>query len=151
MLSVPPQYHSELKGRLDALREGVLLWHPQLPLRVFRRRECRFARLRRHIVATQRWDRAPSPKILLRFDNPQTGGGTDDDGIFARLDTVEREIGNLAGARDGFIELINRDGAVAELLAAGAEDYAWIPDRDDSRTVVTAAKAQRRLRDFAGS
>ncbi|WP_459199261.1 hypothetical protein ACQVRX_01535 [Ralstonia pseudosolanacearum] len=52
--------------------------------------------------------------------------------MFAKLDTLYREIELLDGVPTGFLELINCKGEVIELLSPVAGQYALIFGRDDS-------------------
>jgi len=134
LLYVPYQYHSELKGRLDSDRMNTILCIPIFNSE-FSGDESpeEFIELRRTIVPTYRWDRDVSPKITFRFDNRKTKGGTGDGYVFARFDQVLREIDNLVGVTDGFIELINYKDDVVEILFHGGSVFTWIQNRNDSR------------------
>lgn len=131
-LLVPPSWHNQLAGRLDRERENTLWLVP-----IF---ECEFSGMETpeefhaisRIVATTNWARDVTPLIKLRFDNPNTGGGTGDDYVFAGFAGLDLEIANLIGAAQGFIEIINHRGAVLELFWAGAEDFTVIRDRRDA-------------------
>ena len=77
-LLVPPSYHRYLGGVLEAERSELFLVLP-----IF---ECEFsgdesvdlfAELCRRYVPTLVWSRTgPCPRIMVRSDNPKTGGGT---------------------------------------------------------------------------
>lgn len=133
LIIVPKDYHSYLKGRLDNERASLYLCLPA--------HKCEFSgdesvedfyMLRREIIETLDWNRAITPKILLRFDNPKTRGGTNDDGAFVRYSTLLREIDNLDGVVAGFIEIINFRGAAFEILSPQPNQFVIILNRDDS-------------------
>jgi hypothetical protein len=88
--------------------------------------------MRRELVPTLNWEREVTPKILLRFDNPKTRGGTGNSEVHAKYGTLVREIDNLQGVSNGFIEIINYRGSVREVLAAG-DMFTLIYERDDGR------------------
>ncbi|MGO4711647.1 hypothetical protein [Bradyrhizobium sp. 2TAF24] len=144
LLEVPPHYHAELKGRLDAERMRTTLCIP-----IF---GCEFSgdetpedfhALRGRLVPTSRWNRPPCPRISLRFDNPRTGGGTGERTVFATFDQVLREIANLAGVQDGFIELYNHRGEIVELVYRPRASFSWIEGRDDAAARLIDANAIR--------
>jgi len=133
VLHVPPDYHSELKGRLDADRDQTTLCIP-----IFRSEFSgtetleAFTELRKHIVPTCRWDREVAPKILLRFDNLKTKSGTGDGYVYARFELVLKEVENLLGDKDGFIEILNYKEEVVEIIFTKGEEFSWIQNRDDA-------------------
>jgi len=134
LLLAPKDYHSEFKGRLDKKRERLVLCVPI--------HRCEFSGdesveefyvLRREIVPTLNWEREICPKIVLRFDNPKTRGGTPDSGVFAKYEIVLRELDNLSGVPKGFIEIINYKKQVVEILSPRTGEFSLIRDRDDSK------------------
>lgn len=133
VLYVPPQYHSELKGRLDADRDKVTLCIPIFKSE-FSGSETleEFTELRKHVVPTYRWDREVTPKISLRFDNIKTKSGTGDGYVYARFEQVLKEVENLLGDRDGFIEILNYKNDVVEIVFSKEEEFSWIRNRDDA-------------------
>jgi hypothetical protein len=134
-LRVPYTYHSELKGRLDLDRPSTTLCIPIFDAE-FSGTETpdEFTDLRRNIVATSNWNREIAPKIVFRFENGNTKGGTGDGYVFTKFDKVLKEIKNLVGVSNGFLELINFNGSIIEIVASGSANFRWIPDRDDSRS-----------------
>ena len=147
VLYAPHQYHSELKGRLDAERPNTTLCIP-----IF---NCEFSgletpeefyALRRSVVPTAQWDRRPAPKLSLRFDNPKTRGGTGDGYVFARLEQALQEVDNLVGVGQGFVEVLNYREEVVELVFAGDDDFTWIANRDDATSRRIARDAVREAR-----
>lgn len=133
VLYVPHQYHSELKGRLDADRDKTTLCIPIFKSE-FSGTETleEFTELRKYVVPTYRWDREVTPKISLRFDNTKTKSGTGDGYVYARFEQVLKEVENLVGDRDGFIEIINYNSDVAEIVFSKEEEFSWISNRDDA-------------------
>lgn len=124
-IMAPPQYHSYFKGRLDIERTDLFLVIP-----IFK---CEFSgdesielfyQLRREVVSTLDWKRTPNPKVMVRFDNPATGGGTT--GKFPvpiRYNVLQEEICNLDGVMSGFIEVTSYRGDYAELLSPKLGTY----------------------------
>lgn len=145
LLLVPPHYHDTFAGRLDAQRDRLILCVPI--------HGCEFAggetaetfRLLTREVPIRDWRRFAHPRIRLRFDNPATGGGTDDavagGYVFAGYDLVLRELTALDGVADGFIELINHRGRVMELLSPAPGRVVIVTDRDDATRVEVDAAA----------
>ena len=137
LLLVPPHYHDYFAGRLDAQRGRLILCVPIYG--------CEFAGdetveifrlLTREVVPIRDWRRFAHPRIRLRFSNPVTGGGTDDavagGYVFAGYDLVLRELANLDGVADGFIELVNHRGRVMEFLSPVPGRVVILTDRDDA-------------------
>lgn len=146
LLLVPPHYHDYFAGRLDAQRDRLILCVPIYG--------CEFAGdetadifrlLTREVVPIRDWRRFAHPRTQLRFSNPVTGGGTDDavasGYVFAGYDLVLRELANLDGVADGFIELINHRGRVMELLSPAPGRIVAITDRDDATRAEVDAQA----------
>ena len=82
-----------------------------------------------NIIPSVNWDREVSPKIVLRFNNPRTGGGTSDSGAFVKYDLLIREIRNLNGVTNGFIEITNYRGQAIEILSPREGEFWLIRDR----------------------
>ena len=146
LLHVPPHYHHELMGRLDAQRETVTFCIPIFESE-FSGTETvdEFFELRRGHVATADWRRQVTPRIKLRYGNEKTSGGADDY-VLAPFDMVLMEVDDLLGVRKGFIDLMNYRGEVVELVFDQGETYRWIADRNDAGTVpVTKAEIPERL------
>lgn len=144
VLLVPFQYHSELKGRLDAARETTTLCVPIFNSE-FSGMETpeEFEKLRKNIVPTYNWKREITPKIALRFDNGKTKSGTGGGYVFARFDQILREVDNLLGVDDGFIEIINYNGDVVELIFFNGIEFSWIQSRDDAQSEQISKEAIR--------
>lgn len=83
------------------------------------------------LVPVYEWDRAMQPRISLYFDNPRTGGGTDDVGATVPLRVLLAELDNLNGVSDGFIEITNYRGEVIEVLSPQEGRYVLIRNRQD--------------------
>ena len=151
LLLAPPAYHSEFKGRLDAKRDHLVLCIPI--------HRCEFLGdesvddfygLRMNIVPTMNWKREAFPKIILRYDNPKTQGGTvHDSGVFAKYDTVLREVDLLDGVPKGFIEIINYKNQVIEVLSPKEGVFVLIRERDDAtRQPLDKANLLQKLHSF---
>lgn len=137
LLLVPPHYHDYFAGRLDAQRDRLILCVPIYGCEFAGDETAEIFRLlTREVVPIRDWRRFAHPRIRLRFSNPVTGGGTDDavagGYVFAGYDLVLRELANLDGVADGFIELINHRGRVMELLSPAPGQVVTITDRDDA-------------------
>lgn len=153
LLSVPPAYHSLLKGRgeLEEKRVAVILC---LPIH-----DCEFSGnesveefydMRRRTVPTTTWTRVAVPKIRLRFDNPRSGRGTGDVYTLATIESVIKLTADLADDRQSFIELINARDLVAELLQSDENYVTWITDREDASAVMVGRdQIAERIREYA--
>jgi hypothetical protein len=119
ILVVPPQYHSYFKGRLDAERTELFLVFPVYQYEFSGDESVElFYQLRREIVPTLDWNRAPSPKAMVRFDNPKTGGGTiGATAIPFRYTVLKEEIRNLDGVESGFVEVTSYRGDYFEVIS----------------------------------
>lgn len=142
LLRAPPDYHAYFGGRLDEKRKHLILCLPV--------HQCEFSgdesieeffALRRNVVPTLDWKREVHPKIVLRFDNPKTRGGTGDAEVLVKFLTLQREIDNLDGVTQGFIEVQNYKGNVVEILSPAAGTWRLIRNRDDS-TGETISRSQ---------
>lgn len=133
MLFADSSYHAYFKGRLDEKRSNLVQVVPIYDCE-FTGDESpdEFAMMRRDLVPTLNWEREVAPKILLRFDNPKTRGGTGDSEVLVKYGTLIREIDNLQGVSNGFIEIINHLGSVREVLSADEDSFVLIHERDDS-------------------
>ena len=130
----PANFHSYFGGILDAERSQVVLLSPIY--------NCEFAgdesvelfyHLRRHIIPTLDWQRQVTPRVMLRFDNPKTGGGTIGPNPFpVKFSVLELEIANLNGVEAGFIEMTSFRGDYAEILSPAVGQYTF---RSQAETV----------------
>lgn len=136
LILAAPQFHSELKGRLDADRPSAVLVVPIFESE-FSGDETvgEFQVLRRDIVVANRWNREIQPRIKLRFDNARTGSGTGEDHVLVTFSRLMAEVGNLLGVADGFVEVINYKGDVIELVFGQDEYYSVMRDRNDDSAV----------------
>jgi hypothetical protein len=149
-LIAPKDFHSYFKGRLDEERQNLLLC---LPIH-----NCEFAGnesldefvfMRKQSVATFDWRRTMTPKIMFRFDNPVTQGGTGDMAVLVKFETVLREVENLSGVEAGFIEVTNYCGQIVEVLSSSNEAFILIRDFNDTkRESVDGKKLHAELWDF---
>jgi len=151
LLLAPPDYHSQFKGRLDAKRDHLVQCIPI--------HRCEFSGdesvddfffLCIKIVPTMNWEREVFPKIILRYDNPKTQGGTVHDfGVFAKYETVLREVDLLNGVPKGFIEIINYKNQVIEILSPKEGVFVLIRERDDAtREPLDKPTLLRKLQSF---
>jgi len=128
----PKDYHGELKGRLDEKRQELVLCVPCYKCEFSESESAaEFRALRTEIIPALRWRREVFPKIMLRYHNPKTGGGTDNY-VPATFGLVVQEIDSLRGVTDGFIEIKNYKNEIMEILSSLAQSYTIIRDRDDS-------------------
>ncbi len=134
VIVVPSSYHGYLKGMDSVERKDLFLCLP-----IYR---CEFSgsesvdefkELRLHFVPTLNWNRAIHPKLRVYFDNPKTGGGTDESGAILPWPVLLREIGNLNGVSSGFIEVTNWSGNVVEIISPDDGKYILIRNRRDEQ------------------
>ncbi len=88
-----------------------------------------------HVVPVYEWDRTVQPRISVYFDNPRTGGGTDESGALVPLRVLLAEIENLSGVGGGFIEITNYRGEVIEVLSPEEGNYVLIRNRQDEEVM----------------
>jgi hypothetical protein len=135
LLLAPKDYHSHFAGRLDAKRDR-LVWCLPIHRCEFSGDESVeefFTLCWRGFVPTLNWQREVCPKIILRYDNPKTQGGTVHDcGVFAKYETVLREVDLLSGVPKGFIEITNNKKQVIEILSPKEGVFVLIRERDDA-------------------
>ncbi|MFF4114698.1 hypothetical protein ACFY0P_14655 [Streptomyces sp. NPDC001714] len=90
-----PAYRCEFSGR-ETLEEAEARYHKMLP--------------------TADIGRGPVPFLKMRFDNPRTGGGSNNPGrALARSEILLAEIAELRNAPGGFVEYENHAGDVRRL------------------------------------
>lgn len=150
VLLAPKNYHSYFKGVLDDRRENLVLC---LPIHhcEFSGNEAvqEFVVMRREVVPTLDWERPVCPKIVFRFDNPRTGGGTGNREVIAKYDLVLREIDNINGVADGFLEIENYKAHTIEILSPEEDRYILIRGRnDDTRERVIKSVLLEKLHEF---
>jgi len=132
VLVVPNNYHGILKGGHAYDRDKLLLCIP-----LYRSEfsggesELEFKEMIRRTVPVYRWDRDACPKIKVYFDNPRTGGGSDESGILMRYVALLAEIENLEGVANGFVEITNYKGEVVEVISPRKNEFVFIRDRKD--------------------
>jgi hypothetical protein len=136
VMVVPPIYHGYLKDVEGVDRKNLFLC---LPIYRCEFSGCEsvddFRELRLHYIPVLNWHREKHPKMRVYFDNPRTGGGTDEAGAYFQWSTLLREIGNINGVSDGFIELTNWSGQVVEVISSSADVYVLIKDRRDEQVL----------------
>lgn len=150
VLTANPRFHAYFEGRLDVQRSRLVLCLP-IHHSEFTGKEDRdtFATMRREVVPTLDWSRDPVPRALVSSNNPRSGGGTGNRQMLFPLRTLERQIADLNGVDQGFIEITNYREAVIELLSPRPDVYIHIRDRDDStRRYVTPDQALGEVRQF---
>ncbi|UFH50455.1 hypothetical protein [Pseudomonas sp. KNUC1026] len=129
VLAVPGDYHGHMNGHANLKRESLFLC---VPIRRFEfsgeESAAEFRMMNGHLVPVLDWSRLPSPKTILYFDNPKTGGGTEDS-VVVRYESLLHEIENLNGVAGGFIEITNYKGGVIELLSPEEGVYELIRNR----------------------
>jgi hypothetical protein len=150
LLLAPSTYHAYFKGRLDDKRALLTLCIP-----IYR---CEFSgtesveeftTLRRDVVPILSWTRAPAPKTVLRFDNPKTRAGTGARYVLVKVPLVVREVDNIEGVANAFIELLNYKGEVLEILSPRPEVFTCIRERNDaSRIDMGKPELLKRVHDF---
>lgn len=134
VIVVPSNFHGYLKGNDGVVRDDLFLCLPIFRCE-FSGRETveEFKELRLHYVPTLNWQRQPCPKLRVYFDNPKTGGGTDEAGTFLKWLDLLREIDALNGVSSGFIEVTNWSDEIIEIISPGEGEYVLIRDRKDEQ------------------
>jgi hypothetical protein len=134
VLIVPKDFHSYFKGRLDEERQNLLLCIP-IYNREFSGNESldEFAFMRRDSSSMLDWGRTMTPKIMFRFDNPVTQGGTGGTAVFVKFETVLREVEYLSGFGAGFIEVTKYRGQIVDVLSSSNKAFILIRDLNDSK------------------
>ncbi len=127
VLFAPANFHSYFKGRLDAEREQLVLC---LPIH-----DCEFSgdesqqlfvALRQDIVETLNWRRSASPRAMVRFENPETGGGTvGRAAVPLAYPYLVSEVEKLDGIAAGFIDVTNFRGDRARVLSPAANVFTF--------------------------
>ncbi|MCG7202798.1 hypothetical protein [Streptomyces arenae] len=107
-----PAYRCEFSGQ-ETLEEAEARYHKMLP--------------------TADIGRGPVPFLKMRFDNPRTGGGSNNPGrALARPEVLLAEIPELRNAPGGFVEYENHAGDVRRLQ--WDHNGTWVlPDASESR------------------
>jgi hypothetical protein len=152
LLLVPPSYHTFFRGRLDDHRPRLVLCVP-IHRGEFSGREsaAEYDTLRKEVVPIASWTRTAAPKTVLRFENPQTRSGTGQGYVLVKVPLVLREIDSLEGVAKGFIELLNYQEQVIEVLSPRPGVFTLIRDRDDAtRTEMGKAEVVQAVKDFLG-
>jgi hypothetical protein len=134
LLLAPKDYHAYFKGILDVERDHLILCLPVHRSEFVGDESIQeFSLMRKQVVPTLDWMRPVHPKIILRFDNPKTHGGTGNMEILAKYQLVLREIDNLDGIATGFLEISNFNGHVIEILSPEVGIFTLIRERNDQR------------------
>jgi hypothetical protein len=132
LLLVPSSYHRYFIGRLDRERSRLTLVVPMHRCEFTGTESAEeFATVTREVVAIHDWHRRVAPRIVLHFDNPLTGAGTDHD-VFCTRELLIAELQALNGSK-GFVEITNFEGRVVEVLSEQPDVYLLIRDRNDDQ------------------
>lgn len=131
-IAVPCNYHGYLKGAKGVDRKNLYLCLP-IHRCEFSGSESEddFREMRFHYVPVLDWNRKAHPKLLVYFDNPKTGGGTDEAGAFHQWPELLQEISELNGVNNGFIEITNYQERVMEVLSPAQDSFILIRNRKD--------------------
>lgn len=145
----PSSYHGYLKGLNVIDRSRLLLCVP-----IYR---CEFVGdetpeefrdMQLHLIPILDWARAKHPKLRVYFDNPATGGGSDETGVLLKQSVLVQEIENLNGVNDGFIEIANWCGRVIEVLSPDVDKFLLIRNREDEE-LMSRSEVLTRVNEFA--
>jgi hypothetical protein len=83
--------------------------------------------MRSDFVDTLDWNREPSPKLRMRFDNPKTGGGSEGTEFgFARPRVLFHELTLLDGIIRGWIELLNFKGEFLRVQSVQPRQFVFL-------------------------
>lgn len=117
LLVAPAHFHNYLRGRFDDKRSSLFLL-----LAIFdcefsgKEDEPLFRRIRQQWNAAIDPTRECQPRVLFRFGNPKTQGGTIGENFFpVDLPYLLVEIGNLNNVTDGFLEIQNYRDEIARI------------------------------------
>lgn len=138
ILLVPPTYHSQLKGIFEKERES-LIWCIPIHRYEFSGNESKEELQDMYIrtVPVQDWKRQGVPKIKIYFRNPKTKGGTiNKNPVIFKYEYLIREIKNINGVENGFLEITNYKNEVIEIVSPLEGQYFLILNRDDSKRVL---------------
>ena len=150
VLVVPSEYHGYLKGVEGLDRSNLFLCIP-----IYR---CEFSGdesieefklLNFDMIPTLHWQREKFPKLRVYFDNPKTGAGTTESGAFFEMSGLLREVDEMNGVSEGFLEITNWRGQVLEVLSPSHDEYIVITERVDEEKVSKDA-IHDRLKVFSG-
>lgn len=132
LMIVPCHYHGYFKG-VDGVDRRALYWCMPIHRCEFSGSESEddFREMRFHYVPVLDWKRKAHPKLLVYFDNPKTGGGTDEAGAFHQWSELLQVISELNGVTNGFIEITNYQGQVMEVLSPAQDVFLLIRNRKD--------------------
>ena len=131
ILILPSSYFNFFSGRLDKERAMMLLAVP-INGSEFSGNESAsdFKDMQKQMKELYNWKREPSPKVLLRFDNPDTGGGTyGSKDVLVNYSLLVRELEQLSGISSGFMEITNIHGVRGELLSPSKNVYLFPDDQ----------------------
>lgn len=100
-------------------------------------------------VPTLHWQRGRFPRLRVYFDNPRTGAGTTESGAFFKMSDLLREIEEMNGVSEGFLEITNWRRQVLEVLSPSHDEYILITGGVDEESVSKDA-VHERLKAFSG-
>jgi hypothetical protein len=126
------EWHSNFGGVLDAKRSKLTLCVPA-HRHEFSGDESlqEFTVMCRETVPIRDLTRPEHPKIVLRFDNPRTKGGTGRTWVLVSRELLLREIDLLDGVDGAFMEIQNWRRHFLEVLSPEPEHFVLIRDLDD--------------------
>lgn len=137
VLLAPQNYHSYFKGILDNKRDNLALCLPVHRCEFYGDEPAsEFILMRRELINYLDWERNACPKAILRFDNPKTRSGTGNREVLAKYELILREIDNINGVTQGFIEISNYQKRTIEVLSPEIGVYVFIRDRNDNEREV---------------
>lgn len=105
----------------------------------------------RSIIPLLAWHRKAVPKILLRFDNPKTRGGTINGAVWVKPEVVEREIANLLGVSGGFAEVENYSGQILEIVPSLGDTFNLAHFGESSSSGIDIHEVMKYVRRFCES
>jgi len=111
VLIVPSKYHGYLRGVEGLDRNNLFLCIPIYGCE-FSGDETieEFKVLHLDVVPILNWRREKFPKLRVYFDNPRTGAGTTESGAFFKMSDLLREVDEMSGVSEGFLEITNWRG-----------------------------------------
>lgn len=149
-LVVPASFHNYLRGRFADKRSDLLL--------LLAICDCEFSgaedeSLFREI--RQRWNaaidptRKCKPRVLVRFENPKTQGGTIGGNFFpVDLSYLFMEIQNLEGVTDGVLEVQNFRDEVVRVISPFAGRFVLAINHGSSQQFLSFAETSRAVTEF---
>ncbi|WP_367871238.1 hypothetical protein [Luteolibacter sp. Populi] len=129
LMLVPPGFHDAFAVQNELLAKCTMVAFPAF--------NCEFSAnetkasldvLRRGVVPTLDWNRAPAPRVAMKYSNPRIrGGSAGNHRGLADRDTARRELCNLPASPGGFVELENFAG---DVITVSFTDNCLVLERD---------------------